>query len=233
MRPQFLGRGRTVFAAALFAGAALTGTAPHAGAQYPPPPINAECHILQVVGAPTTTQGGRIVVPFQGTIQVAAAPECAQSGEEVEIWAQSHLIRIHDGFNAAADGSYTSPPIQLPAHLAPGPHQIRPRHLQSNVEYFCPILVVDAATDTATAPLAAGGGGALRPASSNGGGGGGGGGGRPASENGREHRDARALRAWADRRGNDDATGGEPPSPATQTITAPVGGSASGYPRRS
>jgi hypothetical protein len=166
-----------VFAAALFAGAALTGTAPHAGAQYPPPPINAECHILQVVGAPTTTQGGRIVVPFQGTIQVAAAPECAQSGEEVEIWAQSHLIRIHDGFNAAADGSYTSPPIQLPAHLAPGPHQIRPRHLQSNVEYFCPILVVDAATDTATAPLAAGGGGALRPASSNGGGGGGGGGG--------------------------------------------------------
>ncbi|MGH2760909.1 MAG: hypothetical protein ACRDKJ_15270, partial [Actinomycetota bacterium] len=84
---------------------------------------------------------------------------------------QSHRHNLHPGFTAETDGSFLSPPIQLSAHMTPGPHNIIARLTADNVERLFPILIVDAAGRSPS-----GGGGLNNVANRNTGGGGGGGG---------------------------------------------------------
>jgi hypothetical protein len=143
---------------------------PHAVlAQYPPPAVNPECHTL--IGG-TGTVGGRTVFPYMGTFRVEGEPGCTEGGSTIVVDGQSHRHNLHPGFTANADGSFRSPAIQLSAHMTPGPHNIIPRFTVGNVEFFCPILIVDAAGRNTN-----GGGGGLNNAANRDGGGGGGGGG--------------------------------------------------------
>lgn len=149
-------------------------SAPHAVlAQYPPPPLNPECHSL--IGG-TNTVGGRIVLPFMGTFRVEGEAGCTEGGSTILVDGQSHRHSLHPGFTSNADGSFRSPPIQLSAHMTPGPHNIIPVFTVGNVEYFCPVLIVDAAArDNDNG--GGGGGGLNNVANRNTGAGGGGGGG--------------------------------------------------------
>ena len=171
-RKRFNDMGRTHRLAVLVMSVALvTVMGAPAIAQYPPAPLNPECHSL--IGG-SGTQGGRTVLPYLGTFRVQGGPGCTEGGSEIEVDGQSHRINLHPGFAANADGSFLSPVIRLSPHMTPGPHQIIPVFTVGNVEFFCPILIVDASTTGG-----GGGGGAVTNArdTTNGGGGGGGGGG--------------------------------------------------------
>lgn len=176
-----VGRARPLSLALMLVGLTVSGGAVSAQSTYPPPPVVPECHITTVVGGPSTAGEDDILpVPLGGAIRVQGEAGCVTPGSTVEVWAQSHLILIHPGFLANADGSYRSPVITLPLHLDVGLHNIIPTFVADNQRFFCPIRIfggggggglVDPTGGGAVAnPTRGGGGGGL--GNTNGGGGG-------------------------------------------------------------
>lgn len=105
-------------------------------AGYPP-----TLHLCADLAGEAGQNGGRLVLEVEGVFRIEGGPGCANPGSQGHVDGQSHRFTFTgSNFVAAADGSYASPTLRLPAHMTAGPHSLFSVFPEGEV--MLPILVV-------------------------------------------------------------------------------------------
>lgn len=132
------------------------------------PPDDARCSVVE---GGKGVNDGRTVFPQGGLFRIQGDPGCAEPNGSLRVTATGDRSAFGNAtFRSLADGSYRSPWLRLPSHLALGPQDIVVV-TEGGRAYVSPILIFEAEVEPTPTPDALGASGVLTtPAATTGGG---------------------------------------------------------------